>query len=114
MSAPAEFKLNTGATIPAIGLGTWQAKPGEVRDAVSHALKNGYTHLDCALCYQVCLGSLYGYGVGRAEDGRGGVEQRRSEGTEREMRERGAEKGERGAGSKRRARWRTACPGGGG
>jgi aryl-alcohol dehydrogenase-like predicted oxidoreductase len=53
MSAPTEFKLNTGATIPAIGLGTWQAKPGEVRDAVSHALKDGYTHLDCALCYQV-------------------------------------------------------------
>ena len=53
MSSPTEFKLNTGATIPAIGLGTWQAKPGEVRAAVSHALKDGYTHLDCALCYQV-------------------------------------------------------------
>ncbi|ORY25638.1 putative NADP(+) coupled glycerol dehydrogenase [Naematelia encephala] len=52
MSVPTEFKLNTGATIPAIGLGTWQAKPGEVRDAVAHALKSGYTHIDCALCYQ--------------------------------------------------------------
>ncbi|KAK6908077.1 aldo-keto reductase [Kwoniella mangroviensis CBS 10435] len=46
------FKLNTGATIPAIGLGTWQAKPGEVRAAVAHALKSGYRHIDGALCYQ--------------------------------------------------------------
>jgi glycerol 2-dehydrogenase (NADP+) len=55
MSAPTSFKLNTGASIPAVGLGTWQAKPGEVRQAVAHALKSGYTHIDCALCYQVCL-----------------------------------------------------------
>ncbi|WRT67888.1 uncharacterized protein IL334_004862 [Kwoniella shivajii] len=46
------FKLNTGANIPAIGLGTWQAKPGEVRQAVAHALKVGYRHIDGALCYQ--------------------------------------------------------------
>lgn len=52
MSAPTSFKLNTGASIPAVGLGTWQAKPGEVRQAVAHALKSGYTHIDCALCYQ--------------------------------------------------------------
>ncbi len=47
------FKLNNGVEIPAIGLGTWQAKPGEVRDAVAHALKAGYRHIDGALCYQV-------------------------------------------------------------
>lgn len=68
MSVPASFKLNTGASIPAVGLGqyylssvpasahifvgTWQAKPGEVGKAVSHALKVGYRHLDCALIYQ--------------------------------------------------------------
>jgi diketogulonate reductase-like aldo/keto reductase len=52
MSVPS-FKLNTGATIPAVGLGTWQAKPGEVRQAVAHALKSGYRHIDGALCYQV-------------------------------------------------------------
>lgn len=46
------FKLNNGVEIPAIGLGTWQAKPGEVRDAVAHALKAGYRHIDGALCYQ--------------------------------------------------------------
>ncbi|KAL1980913.1 hypothetical protein VTN96DRAFT_3333 [Rasamsonia emersonii] len=52
MSLPTEFKLNTGASIPAIGLGTWQAKPGEVGQAVLHALKCGYRHLDCAFIYQ--------------------------------------------------------------
>ncbi|KAL1962695.1 hypothetical protein VTN77DRAFT_9239 [Rasamsonia byssochlamydoides] len=52
MSVPTEFKLNTGASIPAVGLGTWQAKPGEVGQAVLHALKCGYRHLDCALIYQ--------------------------------------------------------------
>ena len=68
MSTPTTFKLNTGASIPAIGLGklevmtdnftsltvsgTWQAKPGEVGNAVQHALKAGYRHLDCALIYQ--------------------------------------------------------------
>ncbi|KAK1922820.1 putative glycerol dehydrogenase [Papiliotrema laurentii] len=52
MTPPTHFTLNNGVKIPAVGLGTWQAKPGEVRDAVSHALKTGYRHLDCALIYQ--------------------------------------------------------------
>ncbi|RYO52966.1 hypothetical protein AA0113_g9523 [Alternaria arborescens] len=45
------FKLNTGANIPAVGLGTWRSEPGEVRDAVSFALKQGYRHIDAALIY---------------------------------------------------------------
>ncbi|KFY26674.1 hypothetical protein V493_03945 [Pseudogymnoascus sp. VKM F-4281 (FW-2241)] len=52
MSVPDQFELNTGASIPSIGLGTWQAKPGEVGKAVVHALESGYKHLDCALVYQ--------------------------------------------------------------
>lgn len=49
--APTSFKLNTGAQIPAVGLGTWQSGPGEVAAAVEVALKAGYRLIDTAYCY---------------------------------------------------------------
>jgi len=46
------IKLNTGQELPRIGLGTWQANPGEVGKAVTHAVENcGYRHIDCASVY---------------------------------------------------------------
>ncbi|KAJ5884787.1 hypothetical protein N7495_009297 [Penicillium taxi] len=44
------FKLNNGAHIPAIGLGTWQDEEAQ-EAAVFAALKAGYRHIDTARCY---------------------------------------------------------------
>jgi hypothetical protein len=44
------FRLNTGASIPAVGLGTRRAQePGLVYEAVRSALKIGYRHIDTAM-----------------------------------------------------------------
>lgn len=52
MSLPTHFTLNTGARIPAVGFGTWQAAPHEVERAVEIALQTGYRHIDCAAIYR--------------------------------------------------------------
>lgn len=52
MSFAKAIRLNTGAEIPQIGLGTWLSKPNEVENAVEIAVRNGYRHLDLAMVYR--------------------------------------------------------------
>ncbi|KAG6898679.1 hypothetical protein C0993_005180 [Termitomyces sp. T159_Od127] len=52
MPASKSVKLNTGAEMPTVGLGTWKSKPGAVEHAVEYALKNGYKSIDTAAAYQ--------------------------------------------------------------
>jgi diketogulonate reductase-like aldo/keto reductase len=48
----AVLSLNTGASIPQVGLGVWQTPRGEVtREAVATALRLGYRHIDTARIY---------------------------------------------------------------
>ncbi|CCD23821.1 uncharacterized protein NDAI_0C01600 [Naumovozyma dairenensis CBS 421] len=52
-NSTATYKLNTGATIPAVGLGTWQStNENEGYEAVMNALKAGYRHIDTAAIYK--------------------------------------------------------------
>lgn len=45
-------KLNNGASIPLVGLGTWQApSDGSLYKAVRGAIDAGYRHIDCAYFY---------------------------------------------------------------
>jgi diketogulonate reductase-like aldo/keto reductase len=45
------IRLATGAHIPQIGLGVWQASPEDCRRAVAAALRLGYRHVDTARIY---------------------------------------------------------------
>lgn len=68
------FSLNTGAKIPSVGLGTWQAEPGVVGQAVVTAVKAGYRHIDCAAIYGneeeigLALKKLFDEGVVKREE----------------------------------------------
>ncbi|KAI0126112.1 aldo/keto reductase [Xylariales sp. AK1849] len=51
MPLTSAYQLNSGYSIPAVGLGTWQSKPNEVKNAVQTALSAGYRHIDAAAVY---------------------------------------------------------------
>jgi len=57
--------LNTGASLPQLGLGVWQATPDEAATAVATALRLGYRLIDTAAAY----GNEDGVGRGIAESG---------------------------------------------
>jgi len=62
----ASLALNTGASIPQVGLGVWQAPRGTAtRDAVATALRTGYRHIDTARVY----GNEQDVGAGIAASG---------------------------------------------
>ncbi|SCU80654.1 LADA_0B08812g1_1 [Lachancea dasiensis] len=52
MSSHPDFKLNTGALLPAVGFGTWQASEEDTYKAVLAALEAGYRHIDTAAIYR--------------------------------------------------------------
>lgn len=69
MASTTQHKLNTGASIPAIGFGTWQDKDAQ-EDAVYTALKAGYRHIDTARIYgtePACGAGIQKSGVPRDE-----------------------------------------------
>ncbi|KAK0164556.1 hypothetical protein PV328_003171 [Microctonus aethiopoides] len=51
ISAMKSVKLLSSYDMPTVGLGTWQAKPQEIEDAVGTALNCGYRHIDTAFNY---------------------------------------------------------------
>jgi glycerol 2-dehydrogenase (NADP+) len=51
-NSSAQLKLNTGASIPQLGLGTWRSTDEEAYHAVLEALKLGYRHIDSAAIYK--------------------------------------------------------------
>ena len=71
------YTLNTGAIMPAVGLGTFGSDkytPDQIASAVSGAIKSGYRMLDCASVYQNedqigrVLESLFKEGTVKRED----------------------------------------------
>jgi 2,5-diketo-D-gluconate reductase A len=51
MAGIPDLDLNSGATIPQLGFGTWQIPPDEAEAAVAEALRLGYRSIDTAAAY---------------------------------------------------------------
>src|SRR5688572_22430216 len=64
MTIPA-IPLNTGASIPQVGLGTWPLDDAQAADAVVAGIEAGYRHIDTATKY----GNEAGVGEGIRRSG---------------------------------------------
>lgn len=55
------FSLNSGAKIPAVGLGTWTAEEPEMDKAINAAVDAGYRHIDCSPIYgnEAAIGNVF-------------------------------------------------------
>ncbi|GME87230.1 hypothetical protein B5S28_g2038 [[Candida] boidinii] len=67
MSAPL-IKLNSGNTIPVVGLGVYLASPEDALNIIHKALNLGYRHVDSAALYKNELASAQGIAQWLAED----------------------------------------------
>ncbi|KAM7264539.1 hypothetical protein ACFE04_002222 [Oxalis oulophora] len=47
-----KISLNSGYTMPSIGLGVWRMEKSEIRDVIINSIKLGYRHFDCAADYK--------------------------------------------------------------
>ena len=45
------FELQSGHTMPALGLGTWELRNQQCKTVVKQAVEMGYTHIDTAWMY---------------------------------------------------------------
>ena len=53
LNIKSKISLNNGVKIPIVGIGTFKMRPGEeTQNAISHALKVGYRHIDTATIYK--------------------------------------------------------------
>ncbi|MDT0262517.1 aldo/keto reductase [Jatrophihabitans lederbergiae] len=52
MTEVPNVRLNNGVEIPQLGFGVYQIEPEETVEAVSHALRTGYRHIDTAQMYR--------------------------------------------------------------
>ncbi|MET0854833.1 MAG: aldo/keto reductase [Microterricola sp.] len=69
-STQTTFTLNNAVTIPAVGLGVFQAAPDDTAVAVEEALRVGYRHIDTAAAYgnEAAVGAgMRNSGVARGE-----------------------------------------------